>query len=175
VFWTRFCDRRDCFGFVWREAGAIVGYTAATLDRDRFLRRVVSAAPWRFVWAAATASLRSPVVVREGVQLLAQLGRQRSDGGPAAELLTLGVLPRNIRPAITMSGERVSPALVMMAAAATRMAELGLPSFRLYCTASNKLAVSMYRRLQFVERNRFQMFGVEKLCFERSTDFSGVV
>lgn len=171
VFWPRFCEAPGCFGFVWVDAGEAVGYAAGTNDRRHFLRQVLRGAPWAFVRAATMAAVRTPIVLWEGVELLRRLGAEGKAGGPEAELLALGMAPRHCRPVVGPSGGAISPALVLMRAAAAHLAESGAPSFRLYCTTRNRLASRFYRELGFVERHRFRMFGVEKICYERSTVF----
>lgn len=172
AFLRRFCDTRGCFGFVWLEEGVPVGYAVGTTDRRRFLRHVLRRAPWRFLRSGAVAACRTPIVLREGMQLLRRLKVEDEVEGSDAELLALGLNPRQCRPVPRPLGGVVSPAHILMMAAACRMADVGAASFRLYCSSRNRLACRFYRELGFRERHRFRMFGIEKICYDRSTDFS---
>jgi len=165
AFWPTFADAADCFGFVWMHDGRVVGFAAGTVARDRFLRRVISRAPMPFLARLAIVGIRDPRFVSQGVDLMRRLREERSRGGPHAELISLGVLPRALKPVAAPDGRSSSPALVLMAASVAKMTELGATSFRLYTGANNHLACSFYRRLGLAELRRFRMFGEEKICF----------
>lgn len=171
AFWSCFADGGECFGFVWIEDGRVVGFAGGTLARKRFLRRVLLRAPLRFVGASVAAAVRTPIVLKEGVELLRRLGIEDDRGGPDAELSILGVLPRSIR---SVANDALSPSAILMIAAAARMREAGATEFRLYCTAENRIACHFYRHFKFEELGRFRMFEKEKICYGRSTDFSDV-
>jgi hypothetical protein len=167
AFWKRFCDTPGCFGFVWIHEGRVAGFAGATTCRREFLGKVLRRSAGRFLAALPGAVVRTPVVITEGLDLLRRLGREKEGPGPEAELLILGVEPRACVPA-----GGVSPAVILMVAAGWGVAERGLDSFRLYCTVSNRIACRFYRSLGFDELHRFVMFGVDKICFVRSTRFS---
>jgi ribosomal protein S18 acetylase RimI-like enzyme len=133
------------------------------------MARVVGRSPVAFIRAVALACLRRPSFVLDSVQLMTRLSRERTTAGPAAELVSLGILPRALRAIATDTGRPVSPAAVLLAASMSKMRELGTDSFRLYTDASNRLACAFYRRLGFHEDHRFEMFGQQKICFTRST------
>jgi hypothetical protein len=175
AFWTRFIDGGECFGFVWVENDRVVGFAGATIARKRFLRHVVMGAPFLFLSSALAAGIRKPIVMKEGLELLFRLAIEEESGGPDAELLILGVLPRCIRPLSAANGETVSPSAILMMAAAARMRQAGADAFRLYCTAENRIACHFYRNFEFEELRRFRMFGKEKICYARSTDFGSIL
>lgn len=173
AFWARFTDVQECFGFVWVENGRVVGFAGGTVERTRFLRQVILATPFLFLRSAVVAAIRKPIVIKEGFELLRRLAAEDDRSGPGAELLILGVSPRFIRPVDGLD-QGVSPSVVLLVAAASRMRQKTAESFRLYCTAGNRVACRFYRNLGFEELGRFRMFGKEKICYGRSTDFSSV-
>lgn len=165
VFWRAFLDAPGCFGFVWMEGEQVVGFAAGTTQRDRFVADVVRRAPLAFATQCALAAIKRPAFVRDALGLVTRLREERARGGPRAELMSLGVLTRKLQPASTANGGAISPALILIAAAAARMAEKGSDEFRLYTGATNRLACAFYRRLGFREAYRFRMFREEKVCF----------
>jgi hypothetical protein len=173
VFWRPFYSGGVDFGYVWLREGRVVGLAAGTSARDGLLRRIAVGAPLRFLLAGAGGALRSPGVVTEALDLMRRLAREREAPGPAAELITLGLLPRDVRPAISpATGKAVSPAVILLRACAARMQAQGATDFRLYTAARNHLACRLYRTLGFAEARRFQLFGEERICFTRSTTFT---
>lgn len=173
VFWRPFYSGGVDFGYVWLREGRVVGLAAGTTARDGLLRRTVTGAPVRFLLGAARGALRSPSVIGEGFDLLRRLASERAVPGPAAELITLGLLPREARPAVSpVTSRTVSPAVVLLRACAAHMQAHGATDFRLYTAAQNHLACRLYRNLGFTEARRFQLFGEERICFVRSTVFT---
>lgn len=164
-YWHVFCDGPDCFGFVWLDQGQVVGFVGGTSRRDRFISTVVRRSPAAFLWRLGVACLRTPSLLAQGLGLFQTLRQERSRSGPDAELISLGVLPASRRPVPGLTGSEVSPAKVLLAAAASRLRERGLPAFRLYTGASNRLACGLYRRLGFHEAHRLRLFNEEKICF----------
>jgi hypothetical protein len=165
VFWPTFHDAPECFGFVWVDGGRVAGFAAGTTQRSRFIRQVISRAPFRFVLRFALAALRRPRLVADAAGLLWRLRQERSTGGPEAELISLGVVRAGLRPLSTGDGRTISPALVLVAAAAQRFRADGAATFRLYTGARNHLACAFYRRVGFREAHRLSLFGEEKICF----------
>jgi GNAT superfamily N-acetyltransferase len=170
TFWTVFCESSECFGFVWIDERRAAGFAAGSIERDRFMRRVVAKAPLAFVLRSIRAACTRPQFVRQALGLLRTLASERSRGGPDSELISLGVLPRSLRPVSGPGGASLSPAHVLIAAAAAHLRERGRSEFRLYTGASNRLACAFYRRLGFRETRRFRLFGEEKVCFVAATD-----
>lgn len=164
TYWRVFCDDPDCFGFVWMDADRVVGFVAGTAQRDRFLSRVVARAPGRFIVRLVATALGSPHFLKQGFGLGLTLWQERHREGPAAELMSLGVLPRELRP-VPGAEPGVSPARVLMAAAMAAMRERNAPAFRMYTGAANHLARAFYKRLGFVESHQLQLFGEAKVCF----------
>jgi GNAT superfamily N-acetyltransferase len=142
-----------------------VGFVAGSLERDRFIARVIAQAPVSFLVRLSYAAVRTPRFAWQGVGLLRTLIAERGRGGPAAELISLGLLPRSVRPVEGPGGAPISPSHVLIAAAAAHMRERGTPAFRLYTGAANRLACAFYRRLGFQEAYRLRLFGEEKVCF----------
>jgi hypothetical protein len=172
VFWRPFYSGGVDFGYVWLRGDRVVGLAAGTTARDGLLTRIVRGAPFEFMVRGTGAALRSPGIVAEGLELMRRLGAERKSGGPTAELITLGVLPRDVRPAISpVTNKPVSPAVILLRACAERMRAQGAADFRLYTAAENRLACRLYRSLGFAEARRFQLFGEERICFTRSTSF----
>ena len=169
AFWRTFCEDAACFGFVWLDGARVAGFVAGTTDRDAFIGSVVRRAPIEFMWRLALAAARRPRMIAHAAGLALRLREQRLAGGPGAELISLGVLPRAARPAVaaeSAGGQRpVSPALVLIAASAAHLGDRGVASFRLYTGATNHLACAFYRRLGFPEASRFTMFGEDKVGF----------
>jgi hypothetical protein len=173
VFWRPFYSGSVDFGYVWQLEGRVVGLAAGTVAREGLLARTIMSAPLEFAIGAAAGAIRTPAVIPEAFDLLRRLRRERDAAGPAAELITLGLLPRDVRPATSpVTGARVSPAVVLLRACAERMREQGAADFRLYTAASNHLACRLYRTLGFTEARRFPLFGQERICFTRSTAFT---
>ena len=165
TYWRVFCHDADSFGFVWVVNERVVGFMTGTFDREHLMRKVIAQAPLAFVSSAIVASLTRPAFLKQTFGLLLTLRAERSRPGPAAELMSLGVLPRQLQPVIDPAGQPTSPARVLLGAALAAMRERGARDFRLYAGSSNRLACAMYRRLGFAEVHRFRLFGEEKLCF----------
>ena len=173
VFWRPFYTTDVDFGFVWQRDGRVVGLAAATTARSGLVRRTLTGAPLAFIGHTLAGVLRSPTVLRESFDLARRLAREKGQPGPEAELITLGILPRELRPATSpVTGRQISPAVVLLRACATRMREAGANEFRLYTSAANHLACRLYRHLGFTELRRFSLFGEERICFVRSTQFT---
>jgi GNAT superfamily N-acetyltransferase len=170
TFWTVFCEAPECFGFVWVDGVRASGFVAGSMERDLFTRRVVAKAPLAFVGRSIRAACTTPRFLGQALGLLRTLAAERAHGGPASELISLGVLPRSLRPVPGVGGIMVSPAHVLIAAAAAHLRERGRSEFRLYTGASNRLACAFYRRLGFREARRFRLFGEEKVCFVAAAD-----
>jgi GNAT superfamily N-acetyltransferase len=165
TYWKVFCGDPENFGFVWVVDDHVVGFMTGTFARERFLGKVIMAAPLAFVWRCMLTAVTQPAFLKQAFGLLLVLRHERSRPGPSAELMSLGVLPRALRPVTSPAGKATSPARVLLGAALAAMRERGIPDFRLYAGTSNHLACAMYRKLGFVEANRFTLFGEEKLCF----------
>jgi Acetyltransferase (GNAT) family len=173
VFWRPFYSGGPDFGYVWVRDGRVVGLAAGTTQRTGLVGRTIRGAPVGFVHGVARGVLRSPGVIGEGLDLIRRLRHEEHESGPEAELITLGLLPRDAHPAVSpATGQRVSPAVVLLRACAARMQAQGATEFRLYTAVRNHLACALYRRLGFSEARRFQLFGEERICFVRSTSFS---
>ena len=135
TYWRVFCDDPDCFGFVWIDANHVVGFVAGRAGGDRFLSRVVARAPGRFFHpSVGRDALGSPHFLKQGFGLGLTLWQERHREGPAAELMSLGVLPRSLRP-VPGAEASVSPAQVLMAAAMAAMLSRKAPAFRMYTGA----------------------------------------
>jgi GNAT superfamily N-acetyltransferase len=172
VFWRPFYRGGADFGFVWKKDDRVVGLAAGTTAREGLLRRIVTGAPLAFAAGALRTAVLSPRIVGEGIDLVRRLGAEGKAPGPDAELITLGILPREVQPATSpVTGRQVSPAVVLLHAAAARMRAAGANEFRLYTGAQNHLACRLYRNLGFTEARRFTLFGEERICFVRSTAF----
>jgi hypothetical protein len=165
TYWKVFCHDSQCFGFVWVVNGKVAGFMTGTFDRESLMRKVIAQAPLSFFSSAIVAGLTRPAFVKQAVGLLLTLRDERKRPGPAAELMSLGVMPRDLQPVIDPEGQPTSPAKVLLGAALSAMRERGVPAFRLYAGTSNRLACAMYRRLGFAEVHRFTLFGEEKICF----------
>lgn len=165
TYWKVFCDDPDSFGFVWKVNGKVVGFMTGTFDRERLLGKVIAKAPAIFLARAVAAALTRPAFLRQTLGLLITLKNERGRPGPAAELMSLGVLPRDLQPVTAPGGQPTSPARVLLGAAMAAMRDRNVAAFRLYAGASNRLACAMYRRLGFTEVHRFTLFGEEKICF----------
>ena len=174
TFWGVFCDEPDCFGFVWLDDGQVVGFVGGTCQRDRFIPAVIRRSPAAFLGRLIAACVRTPSFLAHGLGLFLTVRQERARSGPDAELISLGVLPGSRRPVIGLTGSEVSPAKVLLAAAASRLRARGLPAFRLYTGASNRLACGLYRRLGFREAHRLQLFSEEKICFVAPVDAPGL-
>jgi GNAT superfamily N-acetyltransferase len=172
TFWTVFCEAPECFGFVWIDQRRAAGFVAGSMERNRFTRRVIAKAPLAFVYRGVRAACSSPRFVGQALGLLRTLVSERARGGPESELISLGVLPRSLRPVPGPGDAPVSPAHVLIAAAAAHLRERGQSEFRLYTGASNRLACAFYRRLGFHEARRFTLFGEQKVCFVARADDS---
>ena len=173
VFWRTFYSTTVDFGFVWQREGRVVGLAAGTTARSGLVRRTLRGAPLAFVTHTVRGVLRSPAVLKESFDLTRRLSRERGQPGPEAELITLGMLPREVRPATSpVTGRQISPAVILLRACAARMRAGGASEFRLYTSAANHLACRLYRQLGFTELRRFPLFGEERICFVRSTLFS---
>ena len=165
TYWRVFCEDPDSFGFVWIVDGAVVGFMTGTFDRQSLMRKVIARAPMAFVWRGMVTALTRPSFLKHAWGLILTLRHERARPGPAAELMSLGVLPRRLTPALTATGAPISPARVLLGAALAAMRERQIPAFRLYAGTSNHLACAMYRRLGFQEVQRFRLFDDEKICF----------
>jgi len=165
TYWKVFCHDPECFGFVWIANGKVVGFMTGTFDRESLMRKVIAQAPVAFFSSAIVAGLTRPAFLKHAFGLLLTLRGERKRPGPAAELMSLGVMPRDLQPVIDPHGQPTSPAKVLLGAALAAMRERNVPAFRLYAGTSNRLACAMYRRLGFAEVHRFTLFGEEKLCF----------
>ncbi len=150
TYWRVFCDDPNCFGFVWLDDDRVVGFVAGTTRRDQFLRRVIARAPLRFAVGVFVTALRSPRFIKQCLGLLSTLWHEGRREGPAAELMSLGVLPRALRP---VSGETlaISPARVLMAAATVSMRDRSATAFRLYTGGTNRLASNFSKRMGFAD------------------------
>jgi hypothetical protein len=172
VYWPAFYSTSVDFGFVWQREGRVVGLAAGTTARSGLIGRTLGAAPFAFVTLTVRGMLRSPSVLRESIDLARRLSREKGQPGPEAELITLGMLPREVRPATSpVTGRQVSPAVILLRACAARMRAAGASELRLYTSAANHLACRLYRHLGFTELRRFSLFGEERICFVRSTLF----
>ena len=49
TYWRVFCTAPECFGFVWMDGRRAVGFVAGSLERDRFLARVIAQSPVAFL------------------------------------------------------------------------------------------------------------------------------
>jgi hypothetical protein len=165
TYWRVFCGDPANFGFVWVVDDHVVGFMTGTFERESFLRKVILASPIAFVWRCLVTAVTRPAFVKQAFGLLLVLRHERARPGPSAELMSLGVLPRALKPVADAAGKPTSPARVLLGAALAAMRERQVPEFRLYAGSSNHLACAMYRKLGFVEANRFTLFGDEKLCF----------
>jgi hypothetical protein len=173
VFWRAFYSSSEDFGFVWQKEGRVVGLAAGTTARSGLVGRTLRGAPIEFITEAARGVLTSPGVLREGFELWRRLARERREPGPEAELITLGLLPREATPATSrVTGRPVSPAVILLRACAERMQAAGGREFRLYTASRNHLACRLYRNLGFCELRRFSLFGEERICFVRATHFA---
>jgi GNAT superfamily N-acetyltransferase len=170
TFWRVFCDAPECFGFVWMDGPHTVGFVAGSLERDRFTARVIAQAPFSFFVRLAYTALTTPRFLLQGLGLVRALTAERMAGGPDAELISLGVLPRAVRAVEGPDRLPISPSRVLIAAAAAHMRERGTDSFRLYTGVANRLACAFYRRLGFREAHRFRLFAEDKVCFTAATD-----
>lgn len=170
TFWRVFAEEPGCFGFVWLDQGQVVGFVGGTSRRDQFISTVVRRAPVQFLGRLLRACVRTPSFIGHALGLVMTLRQERTVSGPQAELISLGVLPAARKPVTGLSGADVSPAKVLLAAAASRLREQGLPAFRLYTGASNRLACGLYRRLGFRESHRLRLFSEEKVCFIAPVD-----
>jgi GNAT superfamily N-acetyltransferase len=165
TYWRVFCDDPDSFGFVWVVDGKVVGFMTGTLKREQLLRKVIAQSPFAVATRLAVSALSRPAFLKQAWGLLLTLRHERSRSGPSAELMSLGVLPREIRPVTDPAGRPTSAARVLLAAALAAIRGKGVEAFRLYAGTSNHLACAMYRRLGFAEVHRFRLFGEEKICF----------
>ena len=128
---------------------------------------------WRLSRIRCVAYFAHQAVLKESFDLTRRLSREKGQPGPEAELITLGMLPREVRPATSpVTGRQISPAVILLRACAARMRAAGASEFRLYTSAANHLACRLYRQLGFTELRRFPLFGEERICFVRSTLFS---
>ena len=173
VFWRPFYSSPDDFGFVWQRDGRVVGLAAGTTARSGLVGRTLRGAPFAFATEAARGALKSPSVMKEGLDLWRRLSRERREPGPEAELITLGFLPRHVTPVTSRAtGRPISPAVILLRACAARMHAAGASEFRLYTGTRNHLACRLYRQLGFTELRRFMLFGEERICFVRGTSFT---
>lgn len=165
TYWRVFCHDPNSFGFVWKVNGRVVGFMTGTFERERLLGKVIAQAPVAFLGRTAAAALTRPSFLKQTLGLLLTLKNERGRPGPSAELMSLGVMPRDLQPVTDPAGQPTSPARVLLGAALAAMRDRNIPAFRLYAGASNRLACAMYRRLGFTEVHRFTLFGEEKICF----------